>query len=336
MSVFFLSNAQCPRINAKIGFGKCLRHLPKVFVFFGFIAFSSSCMHAVPMPDAALSDVRSDIAGNARSMPETMRMIARVDYVDEKNNKRAIGQELILSADAESHMRMTVSAFDKAVAVLVTDGTEFGLFDVGQNAFVMGLATPESISRILPVRLSARDLHRVIFGGFPLDDVPENAAESARFSWDERLGGYCYELPLKNGATQKVYYSWPEKDIFRIEVSDAGGKPIYAYEAKSFSEREADGAAYRFPDVIRFNLASEKTDVQIRVRTRDINVEFSPQVFRMIPPQGAKIYMTEAPAEIRDKIAPNVQNMGEAETKNNPAEDDRDASAAGESPATPR
>ena len=56
----------------------------------------------------------------------------------------------------------------------------------------------------------------------------------------------------------------------------------------------------------------------------------------MIPPQGAKIYMTEAPAEIRDKIAPNAQNIGEAETKNNPAADARDASAAGESPATPR
>ncbi len=272
-------------------------------------------MRSVAMPEVATADVRRDIFGSARSMPETIRMVARVDYVDEKNNKRAIGQELILSADAESRMRMTVSAFDKAVAVLVTDGAEFGLFDVGQNAFVMGPATPESISRILPVRLSARDLHRVIFGGFPLDGVSENAGESARFSWDGRLGGYCYELPLKNGATQKVYYSWPEKDIFRIEVSDAGGKPVYAYEAKAFAQREVNGATYRFPDIIRFKLASEKTDVQIRVQTRDIDVAFSPQVFRMIPPKGAKIYITETPDAIREKNMPAAQHSPEADTK---------------------
>lgn len=170
-----------------------------------------------------------------------------------KNKKRAVGQELILSADDNAQLRMTVSAFDKAIAVLVTDGTTFGLFDVGQNAYVTGRATPDSISSILPVRLSALDLHRVLFGSYPTDELAPNAHETAEFYWDSKLGGYCYALPLINGATQRAYYSWPDKDIFRIDVSNAKGDVIYRYEASNFTSQKSGDVVYRFPT--KFDLA---------------------------------------------------------------------------------
>ena len=79
------------------------------------------------MPQVELADAQRQIVDAVRPIPETMRAIARVDYVDEKNKKRAVGQELILSADDNAQLRMTVSAFDKAIAVLAVSYTHLTL-----------------------------------------------------------------------------------------------------------------------------------------------------------------------------------------------------------------
>ena len=274
-------------------FNQSINYLSILLSILLISAFSSSCARSIPMPQVELADAQRQIIDAVRPVPETMRAIARVDYVDEKNKKRAVGQELILSADDNAQLRMTVSAFDKAIAVLVTDGTTFGLFDVGQNAYVTGRATPDSISSILPVRLSALDLHRVLFGSYPTDELAPNAHETAEFYWDSKLGGYCYALPLINGATQKAYYSWPDKDIFRIDVSNSKGDVIYRYEASNFTSQKSGDVVYRFPDKIRFSLPIKKADVQLRIDKRDLDVEFAPAVFRLLPPQGAKVLVVE-------------------------------------------
>ena len=268
------------------------KSLPFVLILALMGAFSS-CARSVPMPKIELSDAQRQIVGATRPVPETMRTSARVDFVDEKNKKRAVGQELILSADENAKLRLTVSAFDKAVAVLVTDGTTFGLFDVAQNAYLTGRATPDAISSIIPIRLSALDLHRVLFGSYPTDNLAHNALKDADFNWDSKRGGYRLALPVKHGGCQNVYYSWPEKDIFRIEVNDSNGDTVYLYEAFEFTSQKLDDVDYRFPDIIRFNLPAEKTDVQLRIDKRDLNVEFNPAVFRIMPPKGTKVLFVD-------------------------------------------
>lgn len=251
------------------------------------------CHATIPMPEVPIADAQVQILDKPQHHPKSMRLTARVDYVDEKNAQRAVGQDLILSATDNGSMRLTISAFDKSVAVLVTDGTTFALIDATQNAYITGRASADNIAQILPVRLSASDLHRVLFGAYPIDNLAQNADALASFHWDSKLGGYVYTLPLAQGGTQKVYYRWPSGDIFRIDVTDENDKSIYLYEASDFTDKTFGDESYRFPNKILFQLPLDKTDVQLRIDKRDLNVEFNPAVFRLFPPQGAKIYVSD-------------------------------------------
>ena len=246
------------------------------------------CAKNIPEPEIPRDQARMQIDQIQGDMPDTMRINARVDYVDEINNKRVVGQDLILSSQKPSDMRITLSAFDKAIATLVSDGVTFSLIDVGQNVYVTGKSTPENIAQILPVYLSAADLYRVIHGGYPTDGLAENSLENQSFPWDNVAGGYRRSLNMYNGLTEHIFYAWPSGDIFRITVND-GEEMVYQYEASEFKDFKQDGAVYRYPAEIMFHLPRQKTDVRLRVDKRDLNVEFSPAVFRLNPPNGARV-----------------------------------------------
>lgn len=256
----------------------------------------AGCASHFPEPNVALDEARQKITRSTKLEPDSMRMITRVDYVDDLHNNRVVGQNLILSETKDGHMRITISAFDKAISTLVTDGTGFALIDVSQNIYLTGYATADNVAQILPVRLSAADLHRVIRGGYPIDNIdiePDGdtgtATHTPPFEWDEKKGGYRLTLPLKTGGAQKVFYAWPHGDVFRIELCNAQDETTYIYEAQDFKNYESNGVNMRFPNTILFRLPKEKTDVRLRVEKRDLNLDFSPAVFELPPPQGAQI-----------------------------------------------
>ena len=253
----------------------------------------SGCASKItPEPAVASSEVLKSFDSRTLVQPATMRISSRVDYVDEAHNKRVVGQDLVISSRSPQSMRITISAFDKAVATLVTDGVAFALMDVGQNAYVTGMATPENISRILPVFLSAADLYRVIHGMFPIDDLTDDAYETQTFAWDGRENGYCRSLNMKNGNVQHVYYKYPGGDIFKIIVKKQD-KAVYTYEASDFKDYKSAGNTYRFPTKILFSLPELKTDVRLRVDKVDFNVELSDAVFMLMPQQGSQIFSLE-------------------------------------------
>ena len=265
-----------------------------VVVLLSLLAVAAvGCAKSYPDPGVATSEVLSRYAQPAAYVPETVRLVTRVDYVDEKNNKRVVGQEMIVSAGAPQNLRITVSAFDKALSTLVSDGTGFALMDVGQNVFVTGRATPENIAMILPVYLSAADLYRVVTGGFPIEGLAEGALDAQEVAWDAKLGGYCTSFAMAGGGTERICRSWPEGDIFRITMETERGTE-YVYEASGFHGYEAGGATLRYPDEVIFRLPLQKTDVRLRVESRDLDVEFSPMVFRLNPPAGTRMVFLDA------------------------------------------
>ena len=95
-------------------------------------------------------------------------------------------------------------------------------------------------------------------------------------------------MPLENGNIQHVFYSWPEGDIFLITVTN-GDQLLYRYEASDFKTFEVNEQQWRYPGQIIFRLPPKETDVRLRVEKRDIGLEFSPAVFKLMPPAGAQI-----------------------------------------------
>lgn len=265
---------------------QCL--LITIILFSSWTILACASTQNIPEPDVPIEQAKQTLSQIPKNTPDTMRINAKIDYVDGINNKRVVGQDLILSAQAPLNMRITLSAFDKAMATLVTDGTGFSLMDVSQNAYVTGMATPENIASILPVFLSAADLYRVINGQYPTDGVSKNSLQNQNLTWDNTEGGYKLSMSLDNGDTQHVFYSWPQGDIFLITVTN-GDQLLYRYEASDFKTFEVNEQQWRYPGQIIFRLPPKETDVRLRVEKRDIGLEFSPAVFKLMPPAGAQI-----------------------------------------------
>ena len=262
------------------------------FVLLSVMLCAAGCATVTPEPEVAMSEVVGAITRENMQVPQSMRLSTKIDYVDGKNNKRVVGQDLVLSAREPQNMRITISAFDKAISTLVTDGRVFALMDVSQNVYLAGFANAENISQILPVSLAASDLFRVIHGGFPVDGLVENAEESQEIVWDGKAGGYRRDLRTKDGGIQSVYYAYPTWDIFKITVV-VQDKQTYSYEASDFKTYQQNGMAYRYPKQIIFRLPQEDTNVRLRVEKCELNVEFSDAVFTLIPTNGAKILIMD-------------------------------------------
>ena len=271
------------------------------------------CAGVTPEPNVALDDVRNVLSQTEIQPPDTMRIATKVDYVDGKNNKRVVGQDLVLSSQVPGKMRITISAFDKAVSTLVTDGSVFALMDVTQNVYLAGIASSENISQILPVSLSASDLFRVIHGGYPKNNIIQSNEQEYSIQWDGKAGGYRQSMPTTNGGIQDVYYAYPTWDIFKITVSHED-KLTYIYEASDFKEFTSNDKKYRYPGQIIFRLPQEDTNVRLRVESCDLNVEFSEAVFRLLPVAGAKILILDNLGEDQnDSSSENTETVENAE-----------------------
>lgn len=257
-------------------------------VMTGFVG----CAGVTPEPNIAIDEVRTILVQDNLHAPDSMRIVTKIDYVDGKNNKRVVGQDLVLSAQKPANMRITISAFDKAVSTLVTDGSVFALMDVTQNVYLAGIASADNISQILPVYLSAGDLFRVIHGSYPKDDLDPENEKQAEIVWDGKNGGYRKSMTTRSGAVQDVYYAYPSWDIFKITVSQED-KTTYVYEASDFKEFTNGDKKYRYPKQIIFRLPQEDTNVRLRVESCDLDVEFSEAVFRLMPSSGARIIILD-------------------------------------------
>lgn len=264
-----------------------------LIVWIPLILLANACAGSIPAPDVPLNEAEAQLLSLSVDKPERMRIRSKIDYVDGINNKRVVGQDLVLSALADGRMRITISAFDKALAALVTDGSAFSLMDVSQNVFITGRATPENIAQILPVRLSAADLHRVIYGGFPQDDLFEDFEKNKEFQWDASKGGYKFSFKRRDGHTLHVYRNWPDGDVFFMRIENAAGDVLYAYEASDFQTYTSNGKTYRYAKQIIFRLPQQDTDVRLRVESRELDVEFSERVFMLQPPAGTRIIVMD-------------------------------------------
>ena len=168
--------------------------------------FFAGCAGRIPDPQLPMDEVAAAVAVDRNPGVDALRITAKVDYVDGKNDRRVVGQDLVLSARKPMSMRITVSAFDKAISTLVTDGRVFALMDITQNVYLAGLATSENIAQFLPVFLSASDLYRVIHGGYPVEALAEDEGSIQDIVWDEKQGGYRLSLPTRDGDVQEIYY----------------------------------------------------------------------------------------------------------------------------------
>ncbi len=254
--------------------------------------------------------------------PNTVRLIAKVDYNDGKAHKRVVGRDFIISAQAPDRMRVTISAFDKAMETLVTNGSTFALLDAVNDQFVTGKATPENLSKILPLYLSAHDLFRILTAQFPDEAILPN--QSPEYVWNTRVGAYELIYDLTDDRQMHVFYSYPQGDLVKMTIV-SGDESLYEFEAEDFSSHEpseeddedldediraAAGPrpSIRLPETIIFRMKPQETDVRLRIESYALDVDFVPQVFDLMPPAGTKTILLKDDTAIQFQ-APDLSDV---------------------------
>jgi hypothetical protein len=153
--------------------------------------------------------------------------------------------------------------FNRPIAVLVTDGQRFGLFQSQENKFYQGPATPGNLSRFLPVALPSEELVSVMLG-----QVPFLPADRMTLDVDEKER--LYVLTLQKGAVSQVLHIDPKH--LRVVRSSVRGIRTYDLEYDHFKER----GALVFPHEV--TLRASSADTSLGLRYTDITLNESPDL----------------------------------------------------------
>jgi hypothetical protein len=166
--------------------------------------------------------------------------------------------------------------FNRPIAVLVTDGQRFGLFQSQENKFYQGPATPSNLSRFLPVALPSEELVSVMLG-----QVPFLPAERMTLALDEKER--LYVLTLHRGAVSQVLHIHPKH--LRVVRSQLRGLRAYDLEYDQFKEQ---GAGV-FPHEV--TLRTSSADTSLGLRYTDITLNESPDLtlFDLAAPEDVPV-----------------------------------------------
>jgi hypothetical protein len=169
-----------------------------------------------------------------------------------------------LSASRPGLLRVEMfDFFNRPIAVLVTDGQRFGLFQSQENKFYQGPATPRNLSRFLPVALPSEELVSVMLG-----QVPFIPADRMTLALDEREG--LYVLTLYRGEVSQVLHIHPRH--LRVVRSQVRGLRAYELTYENFKER----GELVFPREV--TLRSSTADTSLGLRYTDITLNESPDL----------------------------------------------------------
>lgn len=168
--------------------------------------------------------------------------------------------------------------FNRPLALVATDGERFSLYQVQENTWYQGPATPGNLAQVLPVALPPEELVSLLLGQVPL--LP---AEQVTLRVDEGQG--LYELRLRRGGlTQEV---WVHPTHMRVVRSRVEG--VYEVEYEDFRGQ----GALLLPGEVELR-AEGQGEVRLRYGEVQLNEALEPSLFQPEVPPGARSVEVEA------------------------------------------
>ncbi len=168
-----------------------------------------------------------------------------------------------------------IGFFGQPQAILASDGQTFALLQNDQGNYFHGPATPENVSRLLPVVLSGPELVSILLGAAPR--IP-----AERLSAQALAEARAYLVTLWQGdRSQKI---WIHPDNHRVLKSELRGAAAYDL---LFEDFQATGAIDLPRKITLF--ASGSTTLELRYQELRVNPDLEPSLFKLAPPAGAKV-----------------------------------------------
>ncbi|WP_338865371.1 DUF4292 domain-containing protein [Myxococcus stipitatus] len=217
--------------------------------------------------------------------------------VESPQQSGTIGMFLAVTRPALLHLE-TFDFFNRPLASLVADGTRFGLYQTEGNTFYQGPASPQNVSRFLPVILPGEELVAIMLGQVPL--IPP---ERKTLELDAKEG--VYVLTLYQGAATQVLQVHPK--YLRVVKSEVRGVPGYDLGFGDFLER----GGLIFPGKVELVAKQAGTRLELRYQQIKLNGRPDLTLYELTPPEGAKVVEVdevgrELPAGGHESPAPPV------------------------------
>ena len=200
--------------------------------------------------------------------------------VDVPQGKGAVGMYVGVALPASLHLEQ-IDFFNRPQAVLITDGTTFGLYDAQAGKFMRGPATAENLSTFLPIVLPPGELTQLLLGR-----VPRLPADAARMSVDAKRNVLVLELFAAN-VVQRLEISPPS---YRVVKSTVEGMNTYDAE---FSELTTVSNVV-MPKRLVLKAAAAKLSLELTYKDVTINQTPDPSLFDLSPPDNVPVSEVDA------------------------------------------
>ncbi len=253
----------------------------------------SGCPHRIEFgPEGPIDDPEKlfQLVNRSQENLVTLQGDAKL-HVSSPQGSGTLSMFVAISRPGLIHME-TFDFFNRPVAALVSDGQRFGLYQTEGNVFYKGPASPENVSRFLPVVLPSEELVAVMLG-----QVPFIPAERKTLELDRKEGVYVLQL-VRGGVTQTLRV---HPKFYRVVRSEVRGVPGYDLAFDDFKEQ----GAVVFPKEVK--LMAEVAQTELRLHYSDVALNGPPDLtlFELEPPEGARVVEVDARGqEVHPQPAP--------------------------------
>ncbi len=230
-------------------------------------------------PAELLSEVRTAQAKVERVSGNARVLIESPDFSGGLNE--------FIAAEKPDRLRLeTLDFVGNDAVVLVADGKRFAYYDSREKIFYRGDATPENVSRLLPILLPPEEIVAIVCGSDPiLPGKPDSVS----------VHGSQLLLTIASGATgQRLAVgsaaAVEQSRVRRIETGPKGQPietaPAYDLDFSLFRRR----ANARFPTEVKLTAPAARVRVDLTWKgDLEVNGKANPNLFRLEPPKNAKV-----------------------------------------------
>ncbi|MCA9564694.1 MAG: DUF4292 domain-containing protein [Myxococcales bacterium] len=206
------------------------------------------------------------------------------EYYDGELRGANFRQVVLVREPQDIHVQI-LSPFGQSLQTLHCNGERLSLYDLEQQIYYFGDATPQNLSRLLPFYMTPADVVRVLTGGPPLEQFGEDTS-AYELSWDTEAGLYQLTVPLRHepGSLQ-LGVRHGDWGIANARRYNADGDLVFELRTGDFEE--IDGVWV--PNRLRFLHNTEpEVDMSMEVEQFDLNPELNDALFEMDAPAGVE------------------------------------------------
>jgi hypothetical protein len=214
-------------------------------------------------------------AKKAHLLPATLSCDAKA-FVDAPENGGRYALHISVKRPASLRIEALTPMGDPA-AVLVADQGRFALLDLKNNVFYRGPATPENLSRLIPVPLRDEELVSLITGDIP--ELPGGSPETATREGDG------YRLVIAAPRVKQEIALGADLRVTGVRRTDMEGKVLWSIGL----DEHDDSSGAQVPRLIHLEAPLAKTKLDLRMRNFLTGKPPPSGAFLLGVPQGMRV-----------------------------------------------